>query len=402
MSRGPLSRFLTHLECARAGHRHDPLPWRGLCPCGSPLAARYDLAAVGAATSWPQLSRRRRGLWRWRELLPLAEEAPVTWLGEGDTPLLPAPRLARELGVREIWIKDESGNPTGSFKARGLAVAVHVAAATGYRGVAVPSAGNAASALSAYAAALGLAARVFVPRDTPRAALVDCRAYGAEVRLVDGVITDAARALRAEAREGEADLSTLREPYRLEGKKTLGYELAEAFEGHLPEAVLYPTGGGTGLLGMWKAFEELEGLGWLVPGRRPRLYVVQAAGCAPLVRAFERGLESAPPWEDPHTVAAGLRVPVAVADFWILRAVRESGGGAVAVGEESLLADTLHLARTTGIAACPEGGATLAGLRRLREAGAVGPGDRVLIYNTGSGLKYLEALEAALARPVSA
>lgn len=397
-----ISPFLTHLECARAAHRWDPLPWRGLCDCGSPLAARYDLEAVRRAVGPEEVARRPPGLWRWRELLPLAPAEPVAWLGEGDTPALPAERLRREVGVRELWIKDESGNPTGSFKARGLAVAVHAARAAGFSSVAAPSAGNAGSALAAYAAALGLAARIVLPRDTPRACRLDALAYGAALELVEGDIGDAGRRLRAEPRAGEADLSTLREPYRLEGKKTLGFELCESFGGRLPEVVLYPTGGGTGLLGLWKAFAELEGLGWLLPGRRPRLYVVQAAGCAPLVRAFEEGASEARPWEKPETAASGLRVPSAVADFWILAAVRESGGGAVAVGEEELLADTLHLARTTGVLACPEGGATLAGLRRLVATGAVGPGERVLLFNTGSGLKYLEALQAALGAPAPA
>ena len=389
------SPLATHVRCARAAHEFPLLPWRGLCECGSPLAVQYDLAAVGSRVDPGEIASRPRGLWRWRELLPLA--AAPRGLGEGDTPVLRAPALERALGVREIWIKDESGNPTGSFKARGLSVAVHAARAAGFGAVAVPSAGNAASALAAYACVAGLEARVFVPRDTPRAAVLDCRAYGAEVRLVDGLITDAARLLREDVRPGEADLSTLREPYRLEGKKTLGLELFEQFQGELPEFVLYPTGGGTGLLGMWKAFQELESRGWMPPGRRPRLFVVQAEGCAPIVRAHAAGADAATPWEGAVTAASGLRVPAAVADFWILAAVRESGGGAVAVSETALLRDTLALTRTTGILACPEGGATLAALRQLVAAQRIPPEARVLLYNTGTGLKYLEAIEQALA-----
>lgn len=397
MSASAFSPLASHLRCERAGHEWPLLPWRGLCECGSPLAVQYDLAAVRARVDPATVAARPRGLWRWRELLPLAADFPLGWLGEGDTPVLRAPRLEQALGVREIWIKDESGNPTGSFKARGLSVAVHAARAAGFRAVAVPSAGNAASALAAYARATGLEARVFVPRDTPRAAVLDCRAYGAHVQLVDGLISDAARLLREDPRDGEADLSTLREPYRLEGKKTLGLELFEQLRGELPEVVLYPTGGGTGLLGMWKAFQELEALGWMAPGRRPRLFAVQAEGCAPIVRAHAAGADRAIPWEDARTSASGLRVPAAVADFWILAAVRASGGGAVAVSEDALLRDTLALTRATGILACPEGGATLAALRQLLAAGLVAPDARVLLYNTGSGLKYLEAIEQALA-----
>jgi threonine synthase len=263
--------------------------------------------------------------------------------------------------------------------------------------LAVPSAGNAGSALAAYAAAAGAAAHVFMPRDTPRVFLADCRLLGARVTLVDGLITDAARALREGAAGDWTDLSTLREPYRLEGKKTLGYEIAEALGWRLPDVIVYPTGGGTGLLGMWKAFEELEALGWIEPGRRPRMVCVQAAGCAPLVRAFHAGEPSAAPWEDAQTAASGLRVPAAVADFWILRVLRDSRGTAVAVPEASLLADTLRLSRREGVVACPEGGAALAALRQLAADGWVAPDEDVVLFNTGSGLKYVEALEQALA-----
>jgi threonine synthase len=337
-------------------------------------------------------------MWRWRELLPLAGDVPVADLGEGGTPLLPARALGSELGLPHLWIKDESGNPTGSFKARGLSMAVNVAAALGEVEFAVPSAGNAASALAAFAAARGVRAHVFMPRDTPRVVLAECSALGADVQLVDGLITDAARALRERAQGRWLDVSTLREPYRVEGKKTLGFEIAEALGWRLPDVIVYPTGGGTGLLGMWKAFEELEAMGWITPGQRPRMISVQAAGCAPLVRAFEQGREEAEPWEPAVTLAAGLRVPSAVADFWILDVVRQSGGRAVAVTEEALLRDTLHFARTEGIVACPEGGAALAALRDLVAQGRVSADETVILFNTGSGLKYLEALDAALAQ----
>jgi threonine synthase len=393
----PFSRAVLGLACARAGHEHAVRPWRGLCDCGSPLAVRYDLPRLARRWRRGSLARRRGGLWRFREVLPLAAGVPVTDLGEGGTPLLPAMRLGRELGLARLWIKDESGNPTASFKARGMAVAVNVAVALGRTVLAVPSAGNAGSALAAYAAAAGAAAHVFMPRDTPRVFLADCRLLGARVTLVDGLITDAARALREGAAGDWTDLSTLREPYRLEGKKTLGYEIAEALGWRLPDVIVYPTGGGTGLLGMWKAFEELEALGWIEPGRRPRMVCVQAAGCAPLVRAFHAGEPSAAPWEDAQTAASGLRVPAAVADFWILRVLRDSRGTAVAVPEASLLADTLRLSRREGVVACPEGGAALAALRQLAADGWVAPDEDVVLFNTGSGLKYLEALEQALA-----
>ena len=397
-ARSALSPDLLGLVCAKNGHEHEPVPWRGLCDCGSPLSARYDLARLARTWKRASLARRRGGLWRYREVLPLARRARVADLGEGGTGLRPGRVLGAELGLEQLWIKDESGNPTGSFKARGMAVAVPAAVALGRDKLAVPSAGNAGSALAAYAAALGVPAQVFMPRDTPRAFAVVCRALGARVTLVDGLITDAGRALRERAGEEWTDLSTLREPYRLEGKKTLGYEIAEDLGWNLPDVIVYPTGGGTGLLGMWKAFEEMESLGWIERGHRPRLVCVQTEGCAPIVRAFQSGAESATPWQSASTLASGLRVPSAVADFWILRALRESRGTARAVTERDLLHDTLRLARAEGILACPEGGAALAALRGLVAEGWVRPGETVVLFNTGSGLSYLEALEEALAR----
>ena len=396
-----LSPVFSHLECVRRGHQYEPLPWRGLCECGSPLAVRYDLDSLRDRFDREKLACRRGGMWRWGEMLPLAAGVPVADLGEGSTPLLPAHALGEELGLANLWIKDESGNPTGSFKARGLSMAVNVAAALGATEFAVPSAGNAAAAVSAFAAARGARAHVFMPLDTPRAVVTECRVLGAEVVLVDGLITDAAHALREQNDGRWCDVSTLREPYRVEGKKTLGLEIAEALCWQLPDVIIYPTGGGTGLLGMWKAFEELEALGWIAPGKRPRMISVQADGCAPLVRAFDEGRQEAEPWQNATTLAAGLRVPSAIADFWILDVIRESGGSAVAVEEEALLRETLHFSRAEGILACPEGGAALAALCRLVDEGSVRADETVVLFNTGSGLKYLEALEAALALEVS-
>jgi threonine synthase len=330
-------------------------------------------------------------LWRYFELLPVHSRQSVVSLGEGWTPLLAAPRLGARLGVRRLYVKDESRNPTGSFKARGMTTAVSVARDLGATALAVPSAGNAAGALAAYAARAGLAAHVFMPADTPRANQIECEIAGATVTLVDGLITDCARFV-AERREKEAwfDVSTLREPYRLEGKKTMGYELAEQLGWDLPEVIVYPTGGGTGLIGMWKAFDEMEQLGW-IDSRRPRLISVQAAGCAPIVRAYSEGLDYAPSWDDAQTIASGLRVPRALADFLILRVVRASGGCAVAVEDESLIAGAGELAASEGVFAAPEGGACVAALRTLVASGEIDPEERVVLFNTGSGVKYLEA-----------
>jgi threonine synthase len=360
--------------------------------------ARYDLPRLAKSWKRAALERRRGGMWRFREVLPLSSKAPIADLGEGGTLLRPARRLGAELGLAHLYIKDESPNPTGSFKARGMAAAVSVAVALGKKRLAVPSAGNAGSALSAYAAALGVPALLFMPRDTPRAFVTECRALGAKVTLVDGTIADAGRALRERAGEEWTDLSTLREPYRLEGKKTLGYEIAEDLAWTLPDVIVYPTGGGTGLLGMWKAFEEMEELGWIERGRRPRMVSVQSEGCAPIVRAFHSGAVEATPWQSAHTLAAGLRVPSAVADFWILSVLRESGGTARMVTEAELLRDTLYFSRAEGILACPEGGAALAALRKLVAEGWIAGDEKVVLFNTGTGLKYLEAVDEALAR----
>ena len=384
---------LTHLECSLCGKEYDADELQHLCPdCGRPLLARYELDAVGALGRDGAVGREPT-MWRYRAVLPVQDEGAITSLGEGFTPLLHARRLGAELGLAQLYIKDESLNPTGSFKARGLAVAIARARELGVREVVIPSAGNAAGAMCAYAARAGLRAHVFMPSDVPAPFLLECEALGAEVTLVNGLITDCGRAAREGAAEhGWFDLSTLKEPYRLEGKKTMGYELAEQFGWELPDVILYPTGGGTGLIGMWKAFREMAELGW-IGDHRPRMVTVQSTGCAPIVRAFHAGEEFATPWEGAQTVAAGLRVPAAVGDFMMLRTLRESAGTAVAVSDEALVNAQLRIARLEGTFACPEGGATLAALENLLAEGWISPGERIVLFNTGSGLKYPEALD---------
>ncbi len=390
---------LLGLECPACDGAWDLAEPRSVCPaCGQPLVARYDLARVRREAPRDSLARFGTDLWRYRAVLPFAADFAVVRLGEGGTPLLPLPRLARSLGLASLRLKEESPNPTQSFKARGLALAVSGALAFGRTAVALPSAGNAGSAAAAYAAAAGLRCRITVPEDTPEPFVLEQRACGAEVRLVPGTISDAGRALAAWAPPPEWwNVATFKEPFRLEGKKTLGYEIAEQSGWQLPDVVLYPAGGGTGLVGMWRAFAELAELGW-VEGPMPRLVAVQAAGCAPIVRAFAAGADRAEAWADARTVASGLRVPAPFADRLILRAVRGSRGTAVAVSEEEMLDGMLELAACEGVVACPEGGATVAALRRLLADGAVAPHERVVVFDTGSGLKYPEAWRAALAR----
>jgi threonine synthase len=379
----------SHLECTRCGERHDPARLLGVSPCcAAPLYARYDLPALRDRFRPAALRGRRADLWRYAEVLPVRQPSDRLSLGEGFTPLIDAPRLAGQLGLRRLLIKDESQNPTASFKARGLAVAVSRARELGAGGLAIPSAGNAGAAAAAYAALAGMVLHVAVPRDTPAGILAEVRAMGARLELVDGVITDAAARIADGVRRfGWFDLSTLREPYRVEGKKTMGYELFEQLGGRLPDVIVYPTGGGTGLVGMWKAFAEMEALGWIGSGR-PRMICVQAEGCAPLVRAWQDGAQAAAPWPDPRTIAWGLRVPRAIGDFLILDALRACGGAAVAVGDPAMLAGVDLLARTTGIYASPEGGATLAAVPLLLEAGHIGADEEVVLFCTGSGLKY--------------
>jgi threonine synthase len=379
----------THLECTATGERHESESLLTVSRAGAPLYARYDLAALRGRFTPEVVASRPPDLWRYAEVLPVRAPARAIRLGEGMTPLVAGDRLAEALGMDlKLYLKDEGQNPTASFKARGLCVAVSRAVELGARAVALPSAGNAASAAAAYAAAAGVACHVVMPRDTPNPIVVECRALGAHVELLDGLITDcAARVKEGVAAHGWFDLSTLREPYRVEGKKTMGYELAEQL-GELPDVIVYPTGGGTGLVGMWKAFDEMEALGWIGPAR-PRMVSIQAEGCAPIVRAWERGDEKAEPWENAHTYASGLRVPRAIGDFLILRAVRASGGSAEAVSDAAMAGATLLMGRTTGVFAAPEGAACAAALPALVRRGTVKPGDRVVLFVTGSGLKYV-------------
>ena len=386
--------YFDHLECSACFTTYASTALMNLCTCGAPLLARYRLAEAAAALDRDQLVGQT--LWRYHAMLPVQSPAGVVSLGEGMTPLLRAERLGQRLGLNHFYIKDESLNPTGSFKARGLALAIARAAELGVTRVAIPSAGNAGGATAAYAARAGLESYVFMPRDVPHAFIVECQINGAHVELVDGLITDAGRRVAA-GREayGWFDLSTLKEPYRVEGKKTMGYELAEQFDWELPQVIIYPTGGGTGLIGMWKSFDEMEALGW-IDSHRPRMVSVQAAGCAPIVRAFESGATRAEPWQNAATMAAGLRVPSAVGDALMLRALRESEGTAVAVSEAEILWGVKEIGQSEGLFVCPEGGAALAGLRRLVEQGGIDREERVVLFNTGSGLKYLDALPADL------
>ncbi len=336
------------------------------------------------------LALREPTLWRYAEVLPLENPEDRVTLGEGFTPLLAAPSLGARLGLPRLLIKDEGGNPTGSFKARGLSLAVSMAKALGATEVCLPSAGNAGSALAAYAARAGLRAHVFVPKDIAQVFLMETESYGAEVQTVDGLITDAGRICAERAREqGWYDCATLKEPYRVEGKKTMAYELAEQLDWSLPDAILYPTGGGTGLIGMWKAFEEMETMGFVGP-ERPRMYAVQAQGCAPIVKAFTEGASEAPLWPNATTLAHGLRVPRAIGDFLMLRALRDSGGGAVAVSDAAMVAGVKEAAACEGFFMAPEGGACVAALRTLTASGALTPDDRVVLFNTGTGFKYVE------------
>ncbi|HEX8283548.1 MAG TPA: threonine synthase [Pyrinomonadaceae bacterium] len=385
---------VTHLECAACGKTYEARRLHNLCAeCGKPLLVRYDLGAAAAKLTKESLKGRRADLWRYAEVLPVEREENIVSLGEGWTPLLRAERLGASLGLQRLYIKDESQNPTQSFKARGMSAAVSMAKELGARKLAVPSAGNAAGALAAYAARAGLEAHIFMPRDTPRANVVECEQTGAHVTLMEGLITDCgAEVARRKEAEGWFDVSTLKEPYRVEGKKTLGYELAEQMDWELPDVVVYPTGGGTGLVGMWKAFAEMEAMGW-IGSKRPRMVTVQARGCAPIVRAFEEGLRFAPEFEDAATVASGLRVPKAVGDFLILDALRESGGTAVAVSDAELLAAVGEIGAAEGLFVAPEGAACLPALRALVERGEAKTDERVVLFNTGAGVKYLESFE---------
>jgi threonine synthase len=382
----------THLECASCHTEHEADKLQNLCAkCGKPLFARYDLIRISKILTKGALRTRNADLWRYRELLPVRDEENIVSLGEGWTPLLAAPRLGDAVGMSALYIKDESVNPTGSFKARGMSVAVSMAKELGAKKLAVPSAGNAGGALAAYAARAGMESFIFMPRDTPAANIIECQVMGAHVTLIDGLITDCgAEVARRKEAEGWFDVSTLKEPYRVEGKKTLGYEIAEQMEWTLPDAIIYPTGGGTGLIGMWKAFDEMERLGW-IGKKRPKMITVQAVGCAPIVRAFAAGERFANEFKDAATVASGLRVPKAIGDFLILDAIRESGGTAIAVSDADLIDGAKLMARTEGVFAAPEGGACVPAVMQLLQAGVIRADEKVVLFNTGSGIKYLDS-----------
>jgi threonine synthase len=389
---------VTHLYCSACAAEYASDKLYNLCAaCGKPLFVAYDLEKARETLTKESLESRVPTLWRYEEVLPVKDKQNQISLGEGMTPLHKAETLGARYGLKCLYIKDESANPTQSFKARGMAVAVSMAKELGVRKVAAPSAGNAAGALSAYAAFAGMECHIFVPKDTPKACIIECQVLGANVNLVDGLITDCGKivAERKEA-EGWFDVSTLKEPYRVEGKKTLGYEIAEQMNWHLPDVILYPTGGGTGLIGMWKAFDEMEKMDW-IDSTRPRMISVQAVGCAPIVEAFEQNLDHGTEIENAHTVASGLRVPKAIGDFIMLDILRKSKGTAVAVSDAELIQGAREIGASEGIFAAPEGGALLSALKKLLETGEIEKDERIVLFNTGSGIKYLEAFVSAMA-----
>ena len=380
--------FVTHLECSLTGERYEADRLQGLSKAGRPLLVRYDLAAAGKALDRDMLKRREPDFWRYRELLPVRRRDNIVSLGETMTPLIPLQRSAAELGAGEILVKDEGRLPTGSFKARGLAVAICMARELLISRVAMPTNGNAGAAMAAYASRAGMESFVFCPEDTPEVNVREIALQGAKVWRVNGLINDCGKIVgEGKQAMGWFDLSTLKEPYRIEGKKTMGLELAEQLGWELPDAIFYPTGGGTGLIGMWKAFEEMEALGW-IGKKRPKMIAVQATGCAPIVKAFEEGVEHAPVWPNAHTIASGIRVPVAVGDFLILRAVRQSGGYAMAVEDSAIDAARSEVATRDGLLLCPEGAATYAAFKQSLATGRITRDARVVLYNCGAGLKY--------------
>ena len=382
---------VTHLECSLCATRVLAHQVHNLCSCGGTLYVRYDLPAIKATWTQDSLRFTRSDLWRYLPVLPVQHAASIVSLGEGMTPLIRAHRLGTAIGAENLWVKDEGLNPTASFKARGMTTAISMARELGITKIAIPSAGNAASAAAAYAAAAGIEAHVFMPKDAPQANYIECKTLGAQVTLIDGLISDCARIVgeRKDA-EGWFDMSTLKEPYRVEGKKTMGYEVAEQFEWALPDAIFYPTGGGVGLIGMWKAFDELEQIGW-IGSKRPKMIAVQAEGCQPIVRAFEQGASRSEFFQHASTAAAGLRVPKPLGDVLILNILRASGGMAIAVSDEEILDGGGELASREGIFAAPEGAACIPAVRKLLLNGFLSPADRIVLYNTGSGLKYLDA-----------
>jgi threonine synthase len=377
---------LAHLLCTKCGSLFERDRRLNLCEkCGGPLFARYHPPAIDKGKA----AARSRSIWRWHEVMPVEDPGNIVSLGEGGTPLLRAERLGEAFGFKDLWIKDESGNPTGSFKARGLSAAVSKAKELGYTKIALPTAGNAGGAAAAYAAKAGMECHVFMPEDTPALFRKECERYGARVTMVPGLI-DACGTIVAEnaSRKGWHDVSTFKEPYRVEGKKTMGYELAEDLGWELPDAIVYPTGGGTGLIGMWKAFEEMEEMGW-IGSKRPRMISVQAEGCAPVSKAFAEGKEICEKWENARTYASGLRVPKAFADFLILRDIRQSGGDAVAVSEEEMRQAEREIGAAEGLFVAPEGAATWAAAKKLKAAGRLDAASRVVLFNTGTGFKYV-------------
>jgi threonine synthase len=394
-------RSVTHLECSLCKKSYAAGSVQNLCECGGPLLVRYDLETLKSTWDRGSIASGPKSMWRYAPALPVVRQASIISLGEGMTPLVRAATAGARVGADDLWIKDEGLNPTASFKARGLSCAISMCVELGIQKIAIPSAGNAASASAAYAAAANIEAHIFMPRDVPQANYIECKAYGAKVTLVDGNISDCAKivAARKDA-EGWFDVSTLKEPYRIEGKKTMGYELAEQLGWELPDVIFYPTGGGVGLIGMWKAFEEMEALGW-IGAKRPKMIAVQVEGCQPLVRAFEQGAARSTFWDNAHTVASGLRVPKPLGDFLVLDAVRKSGGTAIAVSDEELIDAGIQLASEEGLFVAPEGAACVPALEKLIANGFLKPGEKVVIYNTGAGLKYLEAYSTRFPRSAS-
>jgi threonine synthase len=388
---------LSHLECSLCGKRFERGRVLNLCHCGGPLLVRYDLESLRRSWSRDQVARGPNSMWRYAPALPPRAESIVS-LGEGMTPLIRTRRVGARVGSDDLWVKDEGLNPTGSFKARGLSCAISMAVELGIKKVAIPSAGNAASAMAAYAAAAGIESHIFMPRDVPQSNYIECKAFGSHVTLVDGLISDCAKIVNdGRATEGWFDVSTLKEPYRIEGKKTMGYELCEQMGWQLPDVIFYPTGGGVGIIGMWKAFDEMEALGW-IGSQRPKMIAVQAEGCQPVVRAYEKGEQRSQFWDNAHTVASGLRVPKPLGDFLILEAVRKSGGTAIAVSVDQLIDAGIQLASDEGIFVAPEGAACVAALEKLLARGFLKKDERIVIYNTGAGLKYLEAYSTRFPR----
>jgi threonine synthase len=389
---------VTFLECSLCSRKFEAGKVHNLCECGGPLLVRYDLENLRRTWSRDQIASGPNSMWRYGPVLPPTRQTSIISLGEGMTPLVGTSHLGQRVGANQLWLKDEGLNPTGSFKARGLSSAVSMAVELGIRTLAIPSAGNAASALAAYAAAASIEAHIFMPLDVPQANFVECKAYGAHVTLVDGLISDCAKLVAAGAeRDGWFDVTTLKEPYRIEGKKTMGYELAEQMNWELPDAIFYPTGGGVGLIGMWKAFNEMEALGW-IGAKRPKMIAVQVEGCQPVVRAFEKGAERSEFWQNAQTVASGLRVPKPLGDFLILKVVRESGGTAIAVSDTELLDAGIRLASEEGLFIAPEGAACIPALEKLLATGFLKKDEKIVIYNTGNGLKYLEAYSTRFPR----